>query len=236
METLQIVLLSLCSLLAIAFIVVRTIWGGFPAFILKTLASFGFVASAFLSIATITASSSIRLIMALVGIGLLLGMIGDMVLDLKVIYEGSDKIYLNTGMASFGLGHLAYFSAFSLYAIAENTDLFMPILVAMGVAIVLTVGIMLSSKQMKLNFGNFLWQTIGYTFILSFMTVYSLILAIVGGANWIVFVGMLLFFLSDIVLSFQYFGGKIKNKFFIALNHTLYYSAQIILLASICIM
>jgi uncharacterized protein with PQ loop repeat len=52
------------------------------------------------------------------------------------------------------------------------------------------------------------------------------------GVNfWVAFVGLVLFFLSDIVLSFQYFGGKISNKPLIAINHILYYSAQIILLA-----
>ena len=235
METLQIVLLCICSVLAILFTIVRTKWGGHAALLLKILASFGFVASAFIGIATMEVFSEIRLIMGLVGIGLLLGMIGDIVLDLKVIYD-NDKVYLNSGMLSFGLGHVAYFSAFSLLALEHSVDLLMPILVSVGVAIVLTIGITLSSKKMNLNFGNFLWQTVAYTFILTFMSAYSLVLFIMGGANLIVFIGMLLFFLSDIVLSFQYFGGKIASKPHIAINHILYYAAQIILLASIFVL
>jgi len=81
---------------------------------------------------------------------------------------------------------------------------------------------------MNLNFGKFLWQTVGYTFILSFMTVYTLMLAI-KGMSFIPFIGLLLFFLSDIVLSFQYFGGKIADKKLIVINHALYYLAQITL-------
>ena len=168
--------------------------------------------------------------MSFVTIGLLLGMIGDILLDLKVVYK-NDKIFLNSGMLSFGLGHLAYFTAFSLYANNLRTDLFMPIMVAIASAIVLTIVIVLTSKKMKLDFGNYLWQTIFYTFILSFMTIYTLILAIVGGAGWLLFVGMILFFLSDIVLSLQYFGGKLENKLLIIVNHVLYYSAQIIILS-----
>jgi len=224
MSTLQIILLCVSIALAGLFIIVRTKWGGHIAFLLKTLASFSLVASAFLGVKD--------LVTALMGIGLLLGMIGDMVLDLKVIYD-NDKIYLNSGMLSFGLGHIAYFSAFTLYT---NVNLLMPILVSAGIAIVLTIGITLSSKTMKLDFGNYLWQTVFYTFALSFMTVYTLVLAIVGGIGYIPFIGMLLFFLSDIVLSFQYFGGKISNKLLIAVNHTLYYAAQIILLSVLFMM
>lgn len=235
MGTLQIILLCVCSMFALIFIIIRAKFGGLGAFLLKTLASFGLVASAFISIAYSPVLADNRLILSLIGIGLLLGMIGDMVLDLKVIYD-NDRIYLNSGMLSFGLGHLAYFSAFSLFAISLNCDLLMPILVSAGCAIVLTIAIVLSSKKMQLNFGNFLWQTVAYTFILTFMSAYTLILSIIGGANWLAFVGMILFFLSDIVLSLQYFGGKLHNKWLIVINHTLYYAAQIIILAVLMIM
>jgi hypothetical protein len=52
-----------------------------------------------------------------------------------------------------------------------------------------------------------------------------------GGGLWLAFAGMVLFFLSDVVLSFQYFGGKIDDKKLIVVNHALYYAAQIILVA-----
>ncbi len=230
MDTLQIVLICVCAVLALVFVAVRAKFGGLGAMLLKTLASFGFVASAVVSMGVIPTDEKTRLVMSFVTIGLLLGMIGDILLDLKVVYK-NDKIFLNSGMLSFGLGHLAYFTAFSLYANNLRTDLFMPIMVAIASAIVLTIVIVLTSKKMKLDFGNYLWQTIFYTFILSFMTIYTLILAIVGGAGWLLFVGMILFFLSDIVLSLQYFGGKLENKLLIIVNHVLYYSAQIIILS-----
>ena len=156
-------------------------------------------------------------------------MIGDMVLDLKVIYPDSDKYYLNTGMTAFFLGHGCYITAISLLSSLDS--LLKPIFIALAVAIALTVFITLSSKSMGLNFGKFTIQTIGYTLILTFAMAYSFVLAIMGGGLWLTFVGLALFFLSDIVLSFQYFGGKIANKPLIAINHALYYSAQIILLA-----
>lgn len=229
METLKLVTLITTILLSIIFIIVRATKGGLVAFLLKTLASFSLVTSTFL--VTAMTDSPYRLVIALIGIGLLCGMIGDMVLDLKVIYD-NDKVYLNSGMLSFGIGHIAYFIALTLHAQALDINLLIPLLVAAGGAIVLTAGTVLSSKTMKLDFGKYLWQTISYSFALTFMAVYSLMLAINGGI-WLLFVGFVVFFLSDIVLSFQYFGGKISNKALIVINHALYYAAQIIIFGTL---
>ena len=49
---------------------------------------------------------------------------------------------------------------------------------------------------------------------------------------WIFAAGMILFFLSDLVLSMQYFGGK-TQKSLIYINHILYYLAQICIAISI---
>ena len=232
MNTLQIILLIVCSVLAIVFIAIRAKFGGLLGVMLKTLASFAFVATAIITMGTYYVDSSTRITLSIFTLGFLLGMIGDILLDLKVVYPGNDKYYLNAGMLSFGLGHLAYFSAFSMYAVNKfSTDLLMPILVSVGAGILLTVAIILVSKKMKLEFGDYLIQTIVYSFLLTFMTVYTLILSILGGAMWLGFVGMLLFFLSDIVLSMQYFGGKLESKLLIIVNHGLYYSAQIVLVA-----
>ena len=130
MNTLQIILLIVCSVLAIVFIAIRAKFGGLLGVMLKTLASFAFVATAILTMGTNYVDSSTRITLSIFTLGFLLGMIGDILLDLKVVYPGNDKYYLNAGMLSFGLGHLAYFSAFSMYAVNKfSTDLLMPILV-----------------------------------------------------------------------------------------------------------
>lgn len=229
MNTLQIILLVVCALLAILFIVARAMKGGLAALLLKTLASFGFVSSAIIGLGTSNLVGELQTPLILLTLGLLCGMIGDIVLDLKVIYD-NDKIYLNAGMLSFFVGHIFYILSLSLLA---NNSISTPLLISLGVALILTTFITLSSKKMGLNFGKFLIQTIAYTLILTFAMTYSLILAIMNMGSWIVFVGLLLFFASDIVLSFQYFGGKISNKFLIIINHLLYYAAQIIIVATL---
>lgn len=227
MTALQIALIAVCSVLAIIFIVVRTLKGGHLAFVLKTIASLGFVISGIIGLGLTNANTWACI---LIVVGLLFGMIGDIVLDLKVIYPDSDRTYLNMGMTSFFLGHACYIGAFTI--LAGETNLLMPLLVAGGGAVVLTLMTTLSGKKMMgLDFGNYLVQTVGYTYILNFALVYTLVLAIVGGGMWLTAIGLFVFLLSDIVLSFQYFGGKIASKPHIAINHTLYYAAQIILLA-----
>lgn len=227
MNALSISLLIACGVLAVAFMVMRVWKGGLSAVIVKTLASLAFVSTGILGVATSTICNKVPL--ALIVIGLLCGMVGDILLDLKVVYD-NDKFYLNFGMLSFGLGHAAYFTAFTMLALNTISNIWLPIVIACGAAVVLTIGIVIGGmKMMKLDFGDFLWQTVAYSFVLTFMMAYTLVLAIMGGGMWLTFVGLLLFFLSDVVLSTQYFGGQLQNKVFIVINHTLYYAAQIIL-------
>jgi len=227
MNALSISLVIVSAMFAILFMAIRVWKGGLLAVMVKTLASLAFVSTGIIGIAVSDLTNKVPL--ALIAIGLLCGMVGDILLDLKVVYD-NDKIYLNFGMLSFGLGHLAYFSAFTSLALTQISSVLVPVLVAVGAGIVLTVGTVVGGmKMMKLDFGKFLWQTVAYSFILTFMMTYTLVLAIMGGGMWLTFVGLLLFFLSDVVLSTQYFGGQLSNKLFIVINHTLYYAAQIVL-------
>lgn len=226
MSSLQIGLIAMCCVLAIIFILVRTTKGGYLGFVLKTIASLGFVISAIIGLGLKNTNSWGNI---LIVVGLLMGLIGDMVLDLKVIYPEQDYVFLNMGMGSFFLGHISYIVAFSVLA---DGNVLMPFLIAIGGGIIITLLTILSGKKMMgLNFGNFIVQSTAYSFLLGFTLIYTLVLAILGTGLWLTTIGFALFLLSDIVLSFQYFGGKIDSKPMIAINHTLYYSAQIILLA-----
>ncbi|MBE5736229.1 MAG: hypothetical protein E7356_02580 [Clostridiales bacterium] len=249
MDGLGIGLIVMCALLAILFIVARCLKGGLLGVVLKTIASFGFVTSGIIGLIVSDATTIkgilwgsgdyAKWILGLIVIGLVLGMIGDIILDLKVVYPGNDKYFLNTGMGSFFLGHVCYIIAFTLWArplahVSSAFTVWEAVLGGVGLAVVGTIGIVLSSKKMGLTFGNYIVQTISYTLILTFTMFYCLLLAIFFGSGlWLSFVAMLVFFLSDVVLSMQYFGGKIASKPLIAINHALYYAAQIMLVAVI---
>ncbi len=226
LNTTAIVLTVISAVLALLFIVVRVWKGGLVALLIKTLASMGFVITGLIGVVVSDLPNTVPL--ALIVIGLLFGMVGDILLDLKVIYD-NDKIHLNSGMFSFTLGHICYFSALSILALETLDSLLVPILISIGSAVVLTIATMYSGKLIKLDFGKFFYQVAGYSFALTFMTVYTLVLAIMSAGLWLTFVALILFLVSDLVLSIQYFGDKITDKLLITINHGLYYTAQIIL-------
>ena len=196
---------------------------------LKTTASICFVLSAVFALNSTSSSGFGLLILT----GLVLGLVGDILLDLKIMYTEQSQEYFFAGTISFALGHFFYFMACLLFGkITLPTNILWNILISVGVSAILTLAIMLSSKKMGLNFGKSLSIVIVYSVILTFMVAFSVSIAIFAPVFWIVAIGMILFFLSDLVLSMQYFGNK-GQKVWIWINHILYYLAQILLALSI---
>lgn len=220
----QISLCVLAVLTTILFIFVRVTKGGAQGILTKTLASFCFVLYGVFSFtqAAVFNVGSVFIIM-----GLVCGLIGDIVLDLKYVYKEQNDIYLNSGILAFAIGHAFYFVGAILYCY-ETINLLLPILVAVGISAVLTPIIYLISKKMGLEFGKFKWQSMLYAFVLVFMSAFTIYLACLQIEFIIMAVGITLFLLSDLVLSMQYFGGKTEDKFLTIVNHGLYYAAQIL--------
>ena len=88
------ILISISMLCIILFLVMRCIVGGPLGIITKILASFSFMVVG-LAGAFVNGMSNASLFIVL---GLLCGLIGDFVLDNKVVYKEHEDIYLNTGM------------------------------------------------------------------------------------------------------------------------------------------
>ena len=223
---LEIISLSVCVVLMIVFIAVRVVKGGVAGLLTKILASVAFVCAGILAVVT----NGGGLGLGLIAMGLVMGLIGDIVLDLKVIYPESDYPYTNAGILSFGIGHILYAAGLSLLA-NPSSNLLNCILISLAIAIVLSILIMLSSKVLKLNFGKYFWQSFSYAVALVFMAAYSIALSLDLTIMYIAAVGFILFLLSDLILSMQYFGDKLHNKALITINHTLYYLAQISIVA-----
>lgn len=226
-------LLATCLVLMATFIVVRVKFGGVSGLLTKTLASFAFLVLAIFG----SFVHGLTLIAVFIILGLIFGFIGDIVLDLKVIYKQHESIYLNAGMLSFGLGHVMYLVATVLFANA----LFLPdiktlyyAMIAFGIAGVISIVIALfGEKMLKLNFGKFKIQTVAYTFILSFMSAFSLLVACYAPTFFIFAGGITFIFISDLVLSKQYFGGMQDNGLLTTLNHAVYYLGQIAIASSL---
>lgn len=228
--TLLIIAIIFSSILAILFIGVRVKFGGVYGLLTKILASLSFVS--FGAIAVVLAVSQYYLASILILLGLIFGLVGDILLDLKVIYFQDEKAYLNFGMLAFGICHILY-GVGALLVAMDNTAIVSSVLWAVLVCAVLTPTIILISKAMKINFNEYLIQSIIYTAILTFMSAFTFILSFNNANMWIMCVGEIMFLLSDLVLSIMYFKNQADNKTLCAINHGLYYVAQIFIMTFI---
>ena len=220
---------ALSLVLCIVFCIFRSKKASVGSLALKTAASLAFVLCGLFGINATASNTATLLIIA----GLVFGLVGDIVLDLKIMYPTQSNHYFVTGTSAFAIGHIFYFVATLLLNKVElPSHLLANILISLGVAVVLTLAIMLPSKKLGLNFGSMLWVCAGYSLMLTFMMAFAISIAIYIPIFWIFAAGMILFFLSDLVLSMQYFGGK-TQKSLIYINHILYYLAQICIAISI---
>lgn len=239
----MVVSIIIATALSVVFMFVRvtvgakSTKGGVIACLLKALASVGFIMIAVIAMYT----TKVRNCSVFVLAGLVMGLIGDIVLDLKVIYAKTEEegIYLTGGMASFGIGHVFYFVAMIIYF--SGTLKWSHVGICIAVAAVVAFAIIFGGeKLLKLNFGKFIVHSVIYAFILLFMTA-------IGITAWVVCkpvnahvpllsVGFILFLLSDLVLTQMYFGGRPNDKTLCVINHTLYYAAQICIAAFVFFM
>ncbi|MFA6860163.1 MAG: lysoplasmalogenase family protein [Clostridia bacterium] len=218
----EIALIILCAVFAVLFLVVRVKVGGFWGLITKTLASFAFVSAGVFSLINATNFNNSIVFVIL---GLTSGLIGDILLDLKVIYRQDNKKFLNAGMTSFGIGHIFYF--ISLIMLTSPNMTFLSVIISVLAAIGLSLLIMQAGKLMKLNFKGFYLQILSYTFILTFLSIISFWQATINASLIPFFLGTFLIWLSDLVLSKMYFGGKGNDNILCIINHALYYAGQI---------
>lgn len=230
---LKIILIVLASLFTGLFLFARVTKGGLYGLLTKIVASLGFMAIAICGAVLYFPSVSSLFIV----FGLLFGLVGDIVLDLKVIYKEHNDVYLNAGMLSFGLGHVCYFVALFTYVSnhimykSSSLPMYIPILVGVGVAVILSLGVLFSTKKLKLDFGKFFFQSVGYTILLTNLSAISICLATFYGIGllWLFGMGATLILVSDLILSLNYFGGKPDDKLLVFLNHLIYYAGQILI-------
>ena len=209
------------------FLSVRLMYCGVWGLLTKMLASFMFVTVGFVAIIK---NQNAIILSILVLLGLLCGLIGDILLDLKVVYKQDNDIYLNSGMLAFFIGHLFYFVSLMVYT-NHKIELTLPLVISVCIALALTPIIIFGSKKfMKLNFGKFFWQTMAYSFILIFLSAFSVYLTILNSKFMLFAIGLVLILISDLILSQNYFKeNQENNKILVFFNHLIYYAGQIII-------
>lgn len=161
---------------------------------------------------------------------LIVCLIGDIVLDLKLIYPKDDTFFTYFGFGSFMLGHLFYIGYF-LYQFPLSIIAYSFIFGLAGISVFL---VLVTEFPMQLNYGKFRTIVSVYAFVLSLIMFLSLWVGLeLSNTGLIIFgIGMVSFLISDLILSQSYFGKEEKSWMIIG-NYIFYYGAQLILASSI---
>lgn len=242
------VFLSLGIIFLVLFLIFRNKFGSIVAIIFKTLTSLMFV---FCAISATIDKNDNNIPFLLIIIGLIFGMIGDILLDFKVYFKTLNNKYnvdikdhdllMYSGMASFGIGHI-FFIASCYLLFGKLWQLFL----SLGIGFILiTLILLISIKLMKMKFGKFFIPSYIYGFLLSGFVIFMIFIVINKNytGSILLLIGSILFILSDLVLSMTYF-SKVEDyqkegvlnpesRFMISINHILYYGAQFIIAISI---
>lgn len=169
---------------------------------------------------------------SLIIMGGALGLVGDILLDLKGIYKADEKIYLNGGFIFFLVGHIFYTCAI-IYALKIKWWL---VLISAVVSAVIGILTVLSANIMKVHYGAYRKIVAVYVAFLAMTTVVSVIAMFVSHfakGYILLMVGSVLFLLSDAVLSNTFFGRGKDKPIHLFVNHFLYYAAQYLIAASV---
>lgn len=163
-------------------------------------------------------------------IGLVLGLIGDVFLNMRNLYEGgkSTKVFA-VGILAFLSGHFLYIAAL----INRNTSIVLPALILAAVISVLAIPPLMKrieapSKGLKI---------FGYVYLVIVIAMFSCaaVLLVKDGdaAMTVLFaIGGFLFMISDFIMIYYSFGKKVKPLR--AINLLSYYVGQ--LLIALCIL
>ena len=212
-------------LIQFAFIIVESKKKYLPAVVLKGSASVAFVLLGFLCAATSKNSGFARL----VTIGLLLGALGDILLNLRFLFEKKGQTIFLAGVAAFLAGHILYLAAL----ISLSSHLVICLIAGLVLATLLLVWIFRTLGDIQKSFKLF---GILYIGIISLMTAVAAgnLIAASGNAtgSLLFFLGATLFLASDVIMILNTF-GKQQRQSMRTSNLLLYYVGQLLIALSL---
>lgn len=166
-------------------------------------------------------------ILILIGVGLVLGLIGDLFLEIQYFHPIKKTLQISYGMLVFLLGHIFYIAALAI----KIGFVYWSLLIGGFMVIVVYLG----SKIMKFEFKSLSLMTYLYTFVIFTMVGMSVFQAVELGFNaqsTLFMIGAILFGVSDLVLAPIYFQNRTDNLFVVT-NLATYYFGQALIALSI---
>jgi uncharacterized membrane protein YhhN len=158
-----------------------------------------------------------------IGLGLVLGLIGDLFLEVQYFYPKQKTRQIRYGMVAFGFTHLFYLVGMSEFVGFNYFSLL--------VGAVMTVVVYFGSKAMNIDFGKLKLMTLAYTFIIFTMvgmTVFQAVELSFNAYSTSFMIGAILFGISDLLLAPIYF-QNVKGNVFPISNLATYYAGQVLI-------
>lgn len=161
-------------------------------------------------------------------LALVVGMLGDIFLEMKYVFKEKDREFTYAGFIAFGLGHILYITGLFLEFYRQQNVLYtiMPFVFGLLMAVIC----LLIEKPFKLEYKSYkyivfiyalsLFSDLGVTFSFFLMSSFQ------STSLIMIFAGMALFALSDLVLNNTYFGEGHEKPIDLVSNTFMYYVAQ----------
>ena len=164
-------------------------------------------------------------------IGLIFGLAGDILLDLKYVYREKDYPFTLAGFIAFGVGHIFYITGMLLEFFHDQNILY--IIIPFGVGLLIALGTILTEKILKTNYGKLKLTAFLYAITLFSMVSIAFSMWMMTGFHnnglLMLFIGGILFAISDLILNMTYFAENHEKPFDIISNSITYYAAQFII-------
>lgn len=195
----------------------------------KSISSLCFLLTA---VFALIGNSSAYVYGSLIIMGGALGLVGDILLDLKGVYKQDEKTYLKGGFIFFLVGHIFYIGAL-IYSVKPKWWL---VLIVAVVSMLIGIGTVLSANLMKVHYGAYRRIVAIYVAFLAMTMLTSILCAFLTDFRKgyiLMAIGSVLFLLSDVVLSNTFFGRGKDKQHHLFINHFLYYAGQYLIASSV---
>jgi len=201
-----------------------------PAVILKGSASLVFCILGFITFTAAYANGFVGALPRLIFTGLIFGLVGDVLLNLRFVFEKiGQKIFL-AGIAAFLTGHILY-----LVALIPLSDSLLISVIAGAIVAAVILALIFKAFDVKLAFKIFGVLYIGAVVIMTSIAIGNCFTSGFAPFQLVYAIGAVLFTASDLVLIINTFGTKTLFALRIT-NLSLYYVGQLLIATSLILL